>query len=548
MRVMASVNKLSLRGVRSFSPEDDEQVSALPYLSLLESLTFLFADDRILFPLYDHCREGKYYPSLIFLEEIFADMRYCRFEEWVRKVSIIHLTSLQIELFVDMRYCPFFPRTTIIESLRYAVTGALPPGAKSGQAFVHDPRSIGQGKVKGNVKLRFTSRSGEAMVVVRSMEVTKKKTGLSFKQLDGVLRMMDPNTGRKVSLSHKCQELDRQLPSLLGVSKPILEHVVFCHQEDSSWPLQEGAVLKKRFDDIFDSTRYTKALEAFRKTEKEMIAKVKDLNVELAGLHSSKNAADVFRKDLTANQDSLEEIEEEKQILANSIAAADKEIGKYETIQAEMDEVQDRIDATKDELAQVTQAQQAAIKFLEEDMTQTHTKEKLERMLRDFEDKVSEQIDRRDDLQAKYQSLEENLDKLRQQEMDLTSSMGKLAAEKAAHEKNQGERYQLMHDIAQTYAVDLESSGFSQGPNVSLAAATLTASVASQGGTQDFEVNAADITEQDMDGYFEALEKTEEDLNTRLKDFRTEAQAKEDTIQRELSAVTSQLDQVDVGG
>ena len=52
------------------------------------------------------------------------------------------------------------------------------------------------------------------------------------------------------------------------MSKPILEHVVFCHQEDSSWPLQEGAVLKKRFDDIFDSTRYTKALEAIKAERK----------------------------------------------------------------------------------------------------------------------------------------------------------------------------------------------------------------------------------------------------------------------------------------
>ena len=66
-----------------------------------------------------------------------------------------------------------------------------------------------------------------------------------------------------MSLSHKCTELDRQIPQLLGVSKAILEHVVFCHQEDSSWPLMEGAVLKKRFDDIFDSTRYVKALMKF---------------------------------------------------------------------------------------------------------------------------------------------------------------------------------------------------------------------------------------------------------------------------------------------
>lgn len=31
-------------------------------------------------------------------------------------------------------------KTTIIECLKYACTGALPPGARNGQSFVHDPK------------------------------------------------------------------------------------------------------------------------------------------------------------------------------------------------------------------------------------------------------------------------------------------------------------------------------------------------------------------------------------------------------------------------
>ena len=87
------------------------------------------------------------------------------------------------------------------------------------------------------------------MVAVRTMEVQQKKTTMSFKQLDGVLRTVDRD-GNRQAMSHKCTELDRQIPMLLGVSKAILEHVVFCHQEDASWPLQEAVVVKKRFDDI----------------------------------------------------------------------------------------------------------------------------------------------------------------------------------------------------------------------------------------------------------------------------------------------------------
>lgn len=66
-----------------------------------------------------------------------------------------------------------------------------------------------------------------------------------------------------------------KIPLRLGVSKAILENVVFCHQEDSSWPLQEGAVVKKKFDDIFESARYTKALDTIKKTKQEYAATVK---------------------------------------------------------------------------------------------------------------------------------------------------------------------------------------------------------------------------------------------------------------------------------
>lgn len=59
------------------------------------------------------------------------------------------------------------------------------------------------------------------------------------------------------------------------MSKAILEHVVFCHQEDSSWPLQDSRSVKTKFDDIFESARYTKALDEIKSTKKEYDKTVK---------------------------------------------------------------------------------------------------------------------------------------------------------------------------------------------------------------------------------------------------------------------------------
>lgn len=60
---------------------------------------------------------------------------------------------------------------------------------------------------------------------------------------------------QRATISTKCAEMDIEIPQLLGVSKAILDNVIFCHQEDSYWPFSEPSNLKKKFDDIFEATR-----------------------------------------------------------------------------------------------------------------------------------------------------------------------------------------------------------------------------------------------------------------------------------------------------
>ncbi len=77
----------------------------------------------------------------------------------------------------------------------------------------------------------------------------------------------------------------------MGVSKAVLENVIFCHQEDVNWPLSDSATLKKKFDDIFASARYTKALDAIRKLKTEQTNQVKDFKGELGVLEAHRDQA-----------------------------------------------------------------------------------------------------------------------------------------------------------------------------------------------------------------------------------------------------------------
>jgi DNA repair protein RAD50 len=67
----------------------------------------------------------------------------------------------------------------------------------------------------------------------------------------------------------------------MGVSSAILENVIFCHQEDTLWPFSDQANLKKIFDEIFDTTKYTKALGEMRAVAKKYSKIAKDIKLDL---------------------------------------------------------------------------------------------------------------------------------------------------------------------------------------------------------------------------------------------------------------------------
>lgn len=85
------------------------------------------------------------------------------------------------------------------------------------------------------------------------MEVRLARCASLTRSIDHALA--DSASAQRATISSRCAEIDVEIPNLLGVSKAVLENVIFCHQEDSYWPLAEPAALKKKFDDIFEATR-----------------------------------------------------------------------------------------------------------------------------------------------------------------------------------------------------------------------------------------------------------------------------------------------------
>ncbi|KAF7456148.1 DNA repair protein RAD50 [Cryptosporidium felis] len=179
-------------------------------------------------------------------------------------------------------------KTTIIECLKASITGELPPNSKSGQYFIHDPKLLDSAEVRAQIRLLFREYQNQKKVqVVRSFQLSHIKSRKStsgiygevkpqFKVIETVLQTKDETSGEITSISHKCADINIQVPNLFGVSNSIIENVLFCHQEDSNWPLQEMAKVKKKFDELFGSSRYSKALENITKIKSEYNKKMKE--------------------------------------------------------------------------------------------------------------------------------------------------------------------------------------------------------------------------------------------------------------------------------
>ena len=50
-------------------------------------------------------------------------------------------------------------------------------------------------------------------------QLTQKKSALQFKTLDSVLQTYNRDTGAKQAITYRCADMDRMVPSLMGVSK-----------------------------------------------------------------------------------------------------------------------------------------------------------------------------------------------------------------------------------------------------------------------------------------------------------------------------------------
>lgn len=233
-------------------------------------------------------------------------------------------------------------KTTIIECLKYATTGDLPPNSKGG-VFIHDPKITGEKDIRAQVKLAFTSANGLNMIVTRNIQLLAKKTTNTFKTLEGQLVAIN-RSGERTTLSTKSLELDTQVPLYMGVPKAILDYVIFCHQEDSLWPLSEPSNLKKKFDEIFQAMKFTKAIDNLKSIKKDLVVDIKILNTRVESLKVDRDRSKSTKMQIHQLEAKISQYQDEVNSIEDQINKITKESDRLFKSNQDFQDVLSKVD------------------------------------------------------------------------------------------------------------------------------------------------------------------------------------------------------------
>ncbi|XAR48806.1 hypothetical protein NMG60_11031756 [Bertholletia excelsa] len=336
-------------------------------------------------------------------------------------------------------------KTTIIECLKLACTGELPPNARSGHSFIHDPKVAGETETKGQIKLRFKTAAGKDVVCIRSFQLTQKNKKMEYKAIESVLQTINPHTSEKVCLSYRCADMDREIPALMGVSKAILENVIFVHQDEANWPLQDPSTLKKKFDDIFSATRYTKALEVIKKLYKEQAQEIKTYNLKLENLQTLKDAAFKLRESISQDQEKTETLKSQMQDLERNMQDVDAKIHHTEVTLKDLRKIQEQISTKTAERSTLFKEQQKQYAALAEENEDTDEelkewKTKFEERIALLESKISKLEREMNDTEIESTSLKQKID-------EYIRETSRLQTEAEVHVSQKNERDSMMQDL-----------------------------------------------------------------------------------------------------
>ena len=281
------------------------------------------------------------------------------------------------------------------------------------------------------------------------MQVVQKAKKQEFKTVEGVISQLD-GTGKAItSVSSKCADVDKEMAILLGVSKAVLNNVIFCHQEESNWPLDDPRQVKGRFDEIFAASRYIKAIDEFKKVKKHRNALAKQCQLESGYLKVNKDKFEELTGLCTKNETKLQDVKNRIDLVADEQKVNDK---KLEEMKKKMQDVNEII-SRKDSASISCEEKKYQIKNLTNNLKSakslfTGSDEDLEEIMEKHDNVNESRKEKERELANKIQETTRRIDTLTRKVDEHKTAVSEIRTKLALHQEDKKTLRVLMTSLA----------------------------------------------------------------------------------------------------
>lgn len=309
-----------------------------------------------------------------------------------------------------------------------------------------------------DVGLKFTSLGGIQHVLHRKLQVSVAKSGKStFKTLEASLKALGEE---KTASTLKGAIVDDNLSRLLGVSAAILDSVIFCHQDESLWPMSEPSALKKKFDEIFEAQSYTKVIDHLKvirkkrgdrlrfhqaalKEDEENMKRAKENTKAIENLTAEIDRLSQEEAELEANIKTLQESQRATRVEANRFLNI---IGELNNLQTELEHKEGTVAELRDNIEILSEGDDE----LKRALAQSDTR------LARLQGLIDEDTTQYYGLEREGQDISTNLN-------TKLGEKGRLESDKEKYERQLQKRVELVQQTAKTHGIPGFSNDLDDG-------------------------------------------------------------------------------------
>ena len=290
------------------------------------------------------------------------------------------------------------------------------------------------------------------------MEASQKAKNVTVKTLDSTMSQRkhweEPKSAKNIS--SKCADINSDMLSALGVSKPILNYVIFCHQEDSNWPLDVGSKVKERFDEIFNSVKYKNCLKMVKDVRKKEMDEAKLEKNNALHYKSDKEYADQKRNEMRKKQKEATKLEQNAERISDELKPLREKLLQVQEEEKGFSENQRLLAEAETSLAHCRKERQSLERQMGEILSVEITDEEIRSMSEGVDKETMSKERKLVELEGEKRDHEEDMKKVEDRSSKNAAKIGQASAESDKNSKQVEERDRLVQNASRNLGIDHE--------------------------------------------------------------------------------------------